>query len=206
MKEQNIRLTKQVTDLQATVCRLESRTRDTEIKNERLEAQSRRDNLRFHGFDDRRDENWEESESKVRVYISEELGVDDSSIQIERAHGLRSKNTPRPIIVKFTRYKDREKVLKAYREKRKAQNNAAPDGAMADPNGGDDEPHDIRRDIRVSEDFPERVIKVRTKLYPFLKSSLEKDYDAYLKYDRLIVDGQEYEYDYTRERPVPIPK
>ena len=73
-------------------------------------------------------------------------------------------------------------------------------------NGGDDEPHDIRRNIRVNEDFPERVIKVRTKLYPFLKSSFEKDYDAYLKYDRLIIDGQEYEYDYTRERPVPIPK
>ena len=62
LKEQNIRLTKQVTDLQATVSQLESHTRDTEIKNERLEAQSRRDNLRFHGFDDRRDENWEESE------------------------------------------------------------------------------------------------------------------------------------------------
>ena len=61
LMEQNVRLSKQVTDLQATVSQLESRTRDTELKNERLEAQSRRDNLRFHGFEDRIGEDWDES-------------------------------------------------------------------------------------------------------------------------------------------------
>lgn len=55
-------------------------------------------------------------------------------------------------------------------------------------------------------DFPEHVTKMHTKLYPFLKSSLEQEYDAYLKYDRLIVDGQEYEYDCNLQRPVPVPK
>ena len=77
---------------------------------------------------------------------------------------------------------------------------------MANPGGDTDEQPDTRRIIRVSEDFPERVMKARTKLYPFLKSSLEKEYDAYLRYDRLVVDGQEYEYDYSRERPVPVPR
>lgn len=55
-------------------------------------------------------------------------------------------------------------------------------------------------------DFPEHVTKMRTKLYPFLKSSLEQEYDAYLKYDRLIVDGQESEYDCNLQRPVPVLK
>ena len=47
LKEQNSKLTKQVTDLQTTVSYLESRTQEADIKNERLEAQSRRDNLRL---------------------------------------------------------------------------------------------------------------------------------------------------------------
>ena len=37
------------------------------MKTERLEAQSRRDNLRFYGFDDKFDESWDESETRVKV-------------------------------------------------------------------------------------------------------------------------------------------
>ena len=36
LKEQNVQLTRQVTELQATVSQLESRTQETEMKNERL--------------------------------------------------------------------------------------------------------------------------------------------------------------------------
>lgn len=39
----------------------------------------------------------------------------------------------------------REKVLKAYREKRKMQNNENVQGVMADPSVGVDDQHDIRR-------------------------------------------------------------
>ena len=37
------------------------------MKTERFEAQSRRDNLRFYGFDDKRDESWEKSETRLNV-------------------------------------------------------------------------------------------------------------------------------------------
>ena len=77
LKEQNAYLTKQVSELQTTVLQQQSRTRETEKKNERLEAQSRRDNLRFHGLDDKMGETWEESETKVRDYISNDLGIDE---------------------------------------------------------------------------------------------------------------------------------
>ena len=50
--------------------------------------------------------------------------------------------------------------------------------------------------VRVSEDFPKRVTGVRAKLYPFLKQCYENETDAYLRYGRLIVDGQSYVYDY----------
>ena len=61
---------------------------------------------------------------------------------------------------------------------------------------------DVQRTIRVSEDFPERVIRVRYKLYPFLKSCFEEGRHSYLKYDRLMVDGQEYTHEYDNARPV----
>ena len=91
---------------------------------ERLEAQSRRDNLWFYGFDDKIDESWEESETRVRNYIEEHLNIEEASIKIKRAHRIRGKYSPRPIIVKFWHYKVRENVLKAYRKKNEKMNQA----------------------------------------------------------------------------------
>ena len=68
---------------------------------ERLEAQYRRDNLRFYGFDDKSDdksdESWEESETTVRNYIDEHIDIDEATIQIERARriwGLKNLHNP----------------------------------------------------------------------------------------------------------------
>ena len=101
------------------------------------------------------------------------------------------------------------RVLKSFREKRKsrqADNVQDPPAENGNGNDGDEQP-DAHRNIRVSEDFPERVVKVRSELYPFLKSSIEQGHeDVFFRYDRLVVDGQEYEYDSVRKRPVPVPK
>lgn len=204
LKDQNSLLTKQVTDLQSTVSQLESRAQEAEIRNERLEAQSRRDNLRFYGFEDKHGETWEESENKARSYIANDLNIGESSIQIERAHRIPSKTSPRPLIVKFSFYKDRDKVLKAYREKRKRQNEQSAETTGASAAEQIEQSETCR--IRVCEDFPERVIKARSNLYSFLRSSIDSGRDAFLRYDRLIVDGQPYQYDYDQKRPVPIRK
>ena len=204
LKEQNTKLAKQVTDLQTTVAYLESRTQEAESKNEKLEAQSRRDNLRFYGFEDKRGETWEESENVIRSYISNDLNINDSNIQIERAHRIPSKSTPRPVIVKFSFYKDRERILKAYREKRKQENEQRQAQATNNDNQSDD--GEETRKIRVSEDFPQRVIKARSDLYPFLRSCIDSEMDAFLRYDQLIVDGQAYTYDIVLKRPVLVRK
>ena len=86
--------------------------------------------------------------------------------------------------MKFSHYKDKENVLKAYREKRKNILNQALNNPTYE--------EDVWKIIRVSEDFPERIIKVRYKLYPFLNLGIEEGRHWYLKYDRLMVDGQEY--------------
>ena len=103
--------------LRINFARFAELAKENEKKNEKLESQSRRDNLKFFGFDGERNETWEESENKVKNYISEGLGIDDSEIRIERAHRLAgSKSVPKPIIVKFSFFKDKERVLREYRQ------------------------------------------------------------------------------------------
>ena len=55
----------------------------------------------------------------------------------------------------------------------------------------------------MSEDFPLRVTKARTNLCPFMKSAHEKEKEAYLRYDGLVVEGQAYVFDNKSGRPVP---
>ena len=120
LKKQNKKLTKQVQELSFNVQAVSELAQENERKNERLESQSRRENLKFYGLDENRKETREESENKVRNYMAEGLNIDESDIKIERAHRLGgNKSGTRPIIVKFSFYKDKEKILRAYREKKK---------------------------------------------------------------------------------------
>ena len=131
----------------------------------------------------------------MRNYIDEYLiyNIDEASIQIERAHRIQGKNSPGPIIVKFLHYKDIENVLKTYHEKRKNIVSQAQDNLSNE--------EDVWKTIYVSEYFPESVIRVRSKLYPFLKLSIEDRRNSYLNYDRLMVNGYEYTYDYDNSQP-----
>ncbi|MEW8107368.1 MAG: hypothetical protein AB2801_20365, partial [Candidatus Thiodiazotropha endolucinida] len=205
LKQQNERLSKQVYELSNSVTKLEARAKESEKKNEQLEAQSRRDNLKFYGIEEDPKETWEQTETKLRTYLSDELQIDESSIKIERAHRLSSKASPRPIIAKFSFFKDKESILKTYRQKRKDRVNTETTEATGNTNNVDENEDSTMRNkpIRVSEDFPERVKNARMKLYPFLRSCHEKGTQAFLRYDTLVVDGQPYVYDYDSGRPVP---
>ena len=60
--------------------------------------------------------------------------------------------------------------------------------------------------MRVSEDFPDRVRKVRSLLIKFLDQAIKSGKEAYLRYDKLVVNGYSFEYDCVKERPVPVVK
>ena len=201
LKRQNECLSKQVTSLTSTVSGLESRIVETEKKNEQLESQSRRDNLKFYGLSEEMNESWEQSETKIRNYISSELGMDDTNIKIERAHRLPSRSRPRPIIAKFSYFKDKDLVLKTFRQKRKERLDGA--DRVHSTQANETNENDMEN-IRITEDFPQRVTKARTKLFPFLKKCHEKEQRAFLRLDTLVVDGQAYVYDETQGRPVPV--
>ena len=106
-----------------------------------------------YGFDDKSEESWKESETRVRSYIDEHLNTDEASIQIEGVYRIQGKNSPQPIIVNYSYYKDRQNVLKTYRENLKNTVNQAPDNPTNE---------DVWKTIRVSEYFPERLIRVRS--------------------------------------------
>ena len=63
-----------------------------------------------------------------------------------------------------------------------------------------------RTKVRVSENFLERVTRMRLLLYPFLVQSLEGGKRAYFRYDKLIVNNVTYTYDETLKQPVPAMK
>ena len=201
LQEQNRKLTETVNSIATNVSELELTSKQSSYKLDQLEGQSRRQNLNFFNIEESRNETWEESEAKVRDYIKSELKLDESAISIERAHRLPGKNYPRPVFIKFSFFKDKERVIKRYREQRKSdrenKTSDAPSNEASTTDTGS------RKRVRVSEDFPERVRKARSFLIPFLKESLEAGKNAYLCFDKLIVNGNSYVYDENKNRPVP---
>ena len=54
--------------------------------------------------------------------MSRDLELNEDDISIERAHRIQGSEKPGPFIVKFSFYKDKDRVLETYRQKRKDAN------------------------------------------------------------------------------------
>lgn len=82
---------------------------------EYLENQSRRNNLLLYNIPDVPGESWKQSEEKAINFCETRLGVCLSPQAIERAHRIGpyrgNEANPRPVIIKFNSYKDRELIL-----------------------------------------------------------------------------------------------
>ena len=102
---------------------------------EYIENQSRRNNVKILEIsEDSSEQSWDDTKNVVRSIIGEKLGINTDEISIERAHRVGKKpcpsdrrhdgskvnsDRPRPIIVKFTKWKQKEGVLCAARQKTK---------------------------------------------------------------------------------------
>ncbi|XP_040073766.1 uncharacterized protein LOC8043825 [Ixodes scapularis] len=77
------------------------------------EGRSRRNNLLFFGVTDTDKETWAQSEDLITGLCSRNIGVNIESSKIERAHRLGAFNPQkcRPIIAKFSSFKDKEGIL-----------------------------------------------------------------------------------------------
>ena len=168
------------TESEKRIEKLEEALEAVQIKNTKLheqtlkiESYSRRDNLRFDGIQEVRGENCETTIQNVISKMKLDRDVD-----ISRVHRLGpyqpGRSTPRPIIVRFLSYPDRESVW---------SNRSTLKGTR----------------IWLSEDFPNEIDKRRQKLMPYLRAAQAGDSDnpqtrvtANLRQDKLFINNHAY--------------
>ena len=131
------------------------------------EDRDRRNNLRFENVPEPEQfESWEECEQKVKETIRI-LGIPADSIKIERAHRVGNRRIPgrkRVILAKFSNYKDKDAVLKAYRQKK----------------------HWEKRETYINEDFSDFTMNIRKRLFAEAKELRSKGEYAKVVYNRII--------------------
>ena len=91
------------------LCKKLSKEQERSIK---LESHSRRNNLNFFKIEEQQNETMGKTENILRNFIIKELKVDEDEMQnisIERTRCIgKPSTTPRPIIAKFSFFKDKE--------------------------------------------------------------------------------------------------
>lgn len=128
-----------------------------------LEGQSRRNNLVFDGIMESPGETWAETEEKVKKVLAEKLQLKKDT-ELERAHrtGKPGGDRPRPIVVRFLRYKDRSTILQHTKNLKGSK-------------------------IYINEDYTDAVRRKRKELMPDLRAARERGDIAYLRHDKLII-------------------
>jgi len=140
----------------------------TEIVNkvDYIENQSRRNNLIFDGIKDDKKETWEQSEVKVKEVLKTKLRLNTDAIEIERAHrNGRPGDRPRPIVVKFSRFKDKQSILRHAKLLKGTS-------------------------IYINEDYSERIRQKRKDLLPALRAARERGQVAHIRYDKLVISDR----------------
>ena len=139
-----------------------------------LEARSMRDNLLFLGIEETQAE---DCSAKVKQFCEDELQLSHDtvdSIVIDRAHRIRKVKvgSVRPIVVKFNRYGDREKIrLKANELKATLRN----------------------KHYTVKPQIPYDVMEKRKPLYSVFEAELAKGNRCKFVLDKLYINGRLYE-------------
>lgn len=133
-----------------------------------IDTYNRRSNLIFEGIQESMSEDpWR----KVQDLLYEQIGIDATDMKIERCHRLYgSRVSPKPIIVRFNWYADRQEVW-ANRRYLKGTS------------------------CYIREDFPPEVQRTRRSLSHTLKLARSADKKATLKNDNLIFKGKSYQAD-----------
>lgn len=174
---------------------------------DRLENQSRRNNLIFHGIQEAETETWEECDKKVRDSLAKEFGIDADSLQIERAHRLGKKKRVAGCVTDASpEGASQDGASESSQEG--ASSNAAEPTASAKPRPVIVKFLDWKQkssvlqqiidakseNVKAKEDFSFRVRNIRRQLIPYMvelrkKNPLKK---VFLSFDKLKVDSKTY--------------
>lgn len=146
-----------------------SEINELRTRAEDAENRLRRNNLLFFGFSDTPTETWKQSEERIISFCSEKLGIALAPINIDRAHriGAFQQNKSRPIVVRFSRFKERDAVLSSGSKLKGT-------------------------DFSIRQDVSRSVRAVQKRLLAFGKEQPEK---YKLRHDKLIIGERVYVYE-----------
>ena len=151
---------------------LNNTIKELETKNLYLEAYSRRENIKFENineFEDGSDK--EDAEQVLRNFMDTELGyMDAMTMEFQRVHrlGKKKENEPRPILARFLRFKDCEKILSLGRRLKESN-------------------------YKMYQDLPREIVQRRKKQMPIFKKAKENKIPAAFSKaqpDKLFVRGK----------------
>jgi len=141
----------------------------------KLESHSRRNNLRFFNIAEQANESYQDAEQALRKFLENDLGGGHdfaTNISIERVHRTTAAKPPttmkpRPIIAKFSYFKEKERIR-----------------MMAKNLKG--------TTFGIAEDYAPEVLEVRKKLVQVMKKAHTERKKAFIKYDQLFIEGNLY--------------
>ncbi|CAG2256516.1 unnamed protein product [Mytilus edulis] len=149
------------------------RQENHKLKNDIVDIQARsmRDNLVFVGINEFQNETTDKTEATLREFFVNDLKMsqeDADVIKFDRVHRTGSLNKkPRPIIAKFSEYKQREKVR-----------------FMA--------PNLKGTHFYINVQYPPEIIAERKKLYPIFKKNKEEGHTVRMVYNKLYINNVLY--------------
>ena len=171
----------EVTQMKAKIKELTKTNEDLKKESDSMkktmidtQARSMRENLIFYGIPEVPKDETEDCQNSVKTLLSDKLGITitENNMEMDRAHriGIRKEGInqkPRPIVVKFHKYTEKEKIRKSsYMLK--------------------------GTDYSIGEQFPKEIVDKRKLLVPVMKEAKKKGKTARLSYDKLYIDNKLY--------------
>ena len=164
--------------LKAEVTELRGNQEATDLTLDDHENRSKRNNLVIHNLDPVvENESWGDCQKAVQTLIAEKLKIKEP-IEIERAHrmGMLRPGRTRPVVVKFLKWGDKEKVKKSGKK-------------LSGTN------------IFINEDFSARIRAHRRALVKYAKDNADGRKWT-VQYNTLIMDSKPYHFDEERDMVV----
>lgn len=161
--------TETISELKQENQRLKKTIKDQEERLEQVEREIRRNNIIVQGLADIDEEKQEEVTKKVQEMLRD-IGVEinpDADIKEITKLGTFKTNKKRPILVKL---QTRNKKMEIFERTKELKG----------------------KDIWINDDYTKKVQEDRKHLIPHLKQAKQLGHRAYLRYNKMIVNGRAY--------------
>ena len=178
LKTTTVYMCSRLDSVETEMSSLKEEVKVSKCQNIRLEAYTKRKSIKIFNIEEAEGEFNEKTEELVRNMFHENLkisGEDIEQIRFECVHRIPTRqkqqqrsdpnSKPRPIIVKFSFFQDKEFVWSFVK-------NLKGSG------------------IAIANDYPREIDEIHKKLYPVLKQAKQQNNTAYFKVDKLIINGQ----------------